>query len=517
MNPHAVPTPRQIRLQKRRAIYRCEQYDDRPYTWDGYKVSKEEELAHGQGLRGRMRPTQPPPPLAQRRPSVQYALCRAIVKRFTRLLFSARSHPSFNHVDSRVALACEAVAREVGLWAHMTKARNYGGSQGTAITVFRLYGSQMVLEALEPTWCTPTWAVEATQTVDTLEIRYQFEKTVLGDNGYPRKVPHWYRRTINSIQDIVYHEEPVEDKEPRWRIDELKSAYHGFGFCPVIWSKNIDDDDDIDGDHDFYGVEPFQERIDVLLSQSDRGTVANCDPTLVVNSDEPASSFTTGSSHTIKVGPMDKVNLLEMTGAGSKTALETVSVFRRYSLEIAQCVLDTDTGDRATATEVIRSDSPMRLAADDLREQYAKAHVVPLVCALLRAYWVIEGEPARDIDGVEVRLNGRRTVQTVKAVNDEDLAAVYAVPAALRKLTSAPSVAWPPYGDPVLDESHKAVDAVRLATEAALISPERGARFLAPYLRVNDPETLVAEVAELQKAKAAREAAEKRAGAAGKV
>ena len=517
MNPHAIPTPRQTRLQQRRAIYRCEQYDDRPYTWDGIRMTKADELAHGQSVIGRVRPTQPPPPLAQRRPSVQYALCRAIVKRFTRLLFSARSHPSFNHDDDKVALACEAATRETGLWTHMTKVRNYGGSQGTAITAFRLYGGRMVLEALEPTWCTPTWETEATRQVASLEIRYQFEKTVISTSGYPRKVPHWYRRTITSIQDIVFFEEPVEDKEPHWRIDESRSVYHGFGFCPVIWSKNLDDDDEIDGDHDFFGVESFQERIDVLLSQSARGTIANCDPTLVVHSDEPATSFTTGTSHTLKVGVLDKVNLLELTGGGAESALKTVSAFRGMALEIAQCVLDADTGDRATATEVIRSDSPMRLAADELREQYAVGHVVPLICAVLRAYWVSEKAKAVDLDGAPLRVGDRAAVQEVLALNDKDLAAIYAVTGKARSLTTAPTVAWPPYGDPVLDETHKAVDATKLATDAALISPERAARFLAPYFRINDPETLVAEVAKLQAEKAARleaEAAAKKPSAA---
>jgi hypothetical protein len=92
-------SPRQLELNRRWSYYCCAQYDARRTDWDGTRRvdSIERETIATAGfippgfydVGGQMNEL----PLKFRRPTAPYHLVRAIVDRFTGLLFSERRHP----------------------------------------------------------------------------------------------------------------------------------------------------------------------------------------------------------------------------------------------------------------------------------------------------------------------------------------------------------------------------------------------------------------------------------------
>lgn len=508
---------RQTRLERRWAHYKGRQYDHREYTWDKRHLPEDTDV-HQYEAGQMVSPSICPVTLQQRRPWVQYRLIHTIVSALTGRLFSPRANPNITHDDPLLAAAAEQLARHTTLMNAFKAARTFGGGQGTAVLAVSLISGRITFEALDPRHLYPRWQDRLNWELEQVEIRYKYDQNVIRE-GRERVVTFWFRRVIDATHDITY--KPVEVDESgklptRWVEDKDRSYLHGLGRCPVAWTQNLPCPDELDGEHDGEGVEGLQAAIDELLSQAHKGTRVNCDPTVIVKSSgDGFKEITTGADVTLKVDMHDDVELLEQSGTGTTTAIALVTHFRKLALEVAQCVLDDPSlGDRATATEVLRSDSPMRLKCDTLRDQYGRWLILPVVNITLQLVWTALSTPFQDLDGA-VKLDSRG-IPIAKVIRMRDARVVEAITKAQRQADVLEKqdfvVVWPPYGDPVLDETHKATDATRLAREAGLIDRDSAVRFLAPYFRIADTEALLAVLAsvpdpiEVAAAAAAKEA-----------
>ena len=273
---------RQIELDHYWRYYRCSNYEGRKYDWNGKEAVghlERDVIAH----KGHI-----PPgfydaggamiPLQFRKPSAPYYLAKVVVNRFTSLLFSKKRHPQIESDDPLTEDWLAGFAEETRLWANMIRARTYGGAMGSVGLGFKFVKGKPFVEVHDPRWSKPTFSDRDLLTVKKFEKLYQFTEQVLNKETREwEDAWFWYRRVIDEKRDIVWPKVLVEANEtPAWDRERSQTVEHNFGFCPIVWIQNQQVDDDLDGDADCHGIWDLIERIDGLLSQADRGTVANC-------------------------------------------------------------------------------------------------------------------------------------------------------------------------------------------------------------------------------------------------
>ncbi len=488
-------SPRQLELNRRWSYYCCAQYDARVTDWDGtprVDPVEREAIASAAFL---------PPgfydaggqlndmPLQFRRPTAPYNLGRVIVDRFTGLLFSERRHPKLAAIgDPDTEDYVNALAEECRLWMTMVIARGYGGATGTAVVGFMFLDGKPTLEIHDPRWTLPRWKDRDRLVIAAIEKRYQFPKEVKNvETGEWETVWFWYRRIIDDTLDIVY--EPVEvgdGEEPEWKRQTL--VEHNLGFCPVVWIQNLPVLDDIDGEPDILGIYDNIETIDKLLAQAVRGTIANCDPTPVmegIENTEVPSQIRKGSGNLIKL-PKGTFRYAEITGEGPKAALELADKQRAFALEVAQCVLDhPDMAGRRTATEIERIYSSMLSKADILREQYGQRGVLALVRMMVAAIRQREGRATRDGDQIV-----REAIFLPPRVDDDGKLK----PRKLGKSGAQLTLAWPGYFEPSVEDAQQATQAANTAKIGQLIDEDHASKFVATYFNVEDVPAMLAKM-----------------------
>src|ERR1700744_4144492 len=136
-------SPRQQRLDKYLSYYDCEQYAARTVAWDGSKhvgqFERDTIAMAGYVPPGFYVAQTETIPIAFRRPTTPYHLCRVVVDRFTSLVFSHKRHPRIAiEGDPKTDALVQAVVDEGHLWPIMTQVRTFGGATGTAVAGFKL-------------------------------------------------------------------------------------------------------------------------------------------------------------------------------------------------------------------------------------------------------------------------------------------------------------------------------------------------------------------------------------------
>lgn len=486
-------SPRQLKLNRYWGFYCTEQYDARSTTWDGRKVLSEierESIARTQTL---------PPgfwdpggqfdeiPLSMRRPTAPYHLTRVVVNRFTGLLFSARMHPQVRIAGSpEMQTWIEGLNKAARIWIRFALVRTRGGAMGSVATTFRFTNGRPVIEVHDSRWCTPTFKDRSTGELTSLEIRYMYPVEERDEKGILHEVLYWYRRVIDENVDILYKPAPVGDgDEPMW-VEDQKVA-HGLGEFPGVWVRNSQTDE-VDGEPDCEGEFEAQEAIDRLLSQADQGAVENCDPSLLLESDElKVKELKKGSRNAIKVERGGGGGYLEMTGAGIEAALKVADVHRRNFLEVVQCVLDNEQGERQmTATEIERRESSMHQRGDLFREQYGEHGAKPMIGKMIRA--AIKMRQVGPVDPV----TGLRQVGQVKLPPiTGDAAGVVAermLPSDVGDITDDMiELVWPDWIKRGPVDATAASNAVATARTARAVDQESAVNYLAPYFGIDDP------------------------------
>lgn len=382
---------RQQTLNRLWSWYRAQQYEARTIDWNGrtYMTPLAVEAISSRGFipPGFVDAGGQNTPLKFRRPSAPYSLARVITDRFTGLLFSEGQYPEV-HVDGDPVTEdfMRTVIDVSRLWQQMLLARAYGGGMGSVAVGFQFVDGKPIVEVHDPRWCEPQFVERSNFVLKQIEKRYQFPQEERDPaTGKYETVWYWYRRIIDAQSDTVF--QPVEvgnGDEPNWQVQA--SITHGLGFCPVVWVQNLPVQDEVDGDPDCHGAYDLMEGIDQLLAQAHRAVLANCDPTLVIETDsEMPPEIQKGSGNAIKV-PKGSAKYLEMTASGSKAAMDMVDSMRDIVLEVCQCVLEhTDVQHNRTATEVDRNFATMLAKADVMREQYGTRCVKPLLEMIFKA------------------------------------------------------------------------------------------------------------------------------------
>ena len=487
-------SPRQMMLNRLWAWYRTEQYAARKIDWNGREVQdpiEHEAIAHSAVI---------PPgfvsfgdefPLKFRKPTAPYALVKVIVERFTGLLFSERHHPSIEVEGDPVTEDYVGALVEAGrLWPQMIQARNYGGAMGTVAMGFQFVDGALEIEVHDPRWCIPTFTDRSKLKLKSIEKRYMYPIDEI-DPATDQYVTvwYWYRRVIDDMQDVMFAPVEVADGlEPVWQEDRIVA--HGLGFCPVVWVQNLPVQDDMDGDPDCMGIYELVDTIDTLLSQANKGTVANCDPTVVITTDAEMSSVRKGSDNAVKLPSGGTAGYMEMVGSGPKSATELADKYRSLALEVAQVVLDHPDVTNRTATEVERVYSSMITKADTLREQYGEKCIKPLMEMVLAA---VRKQTKGTTDAeTGVQIVGKIQLP-LKKITEED-GTVSMVERVLEEPLGVMQVTWPPYFEPMLTDVEMATRSAIAAKTGRLIDQEHAVKFVASYFKVEDVPAMITQI-----------------------
>ncbi len=479
-------SPRQMMLNRLWAWYRTEQYAARQIDWNGGQVAdpiEHEAIAHGGVIPPGFYDAGSNLPLKFRKPTAPYALTKVIVDRFTGLLFSERHHPQIRvGGDEMTEDFVNAIIEAGRLWPQMIMARTYGGAMGTVVMGFQFVDGNIEFEVHDPRWCVAKFTDRSKLKVGALEKRYMYPMDEIDPvTGQYETVWYWHRRLIDQENDILFEPALVDDgTEPEWIVS--KAVAHGLGFCPIVWMQNLPVQDDIDGDPDCHGIYDLVESIDALLAQSNRGTISNCDPTLVLSTDAEMSDIKKGSDNAIKLPIGGSSNYMEMQGVGLRMALDLAKEFRGLAMEIAQVVLEHPDVAARTATEIERVYSSMITKADVMREQYGEKGIKPLlemvlVAAAKQATGSVDEETGLTVKG---ELNLPPQIVVDPTTGEEHL-----VPRQLGK-GGVMQVQWPRYFEPMLTDVELATRSAIAAKTGGLIDQRHAVEFVAEHYKVED-------------------------------
>lgn len=484
---------RTARLARLWSFYRAANHAHKRVSWDGQEQLEDDAIItagfippgfYDAGANGAT------VSLRHRRPSAPYALARVIVNRFTGLLFSESRHPQIRVPDDvNTEDWLQGFAEETRLWARMILARTYGGAMGSVVLGFVFKHGRPALEVHDPKWCVPEFLDREEFILKSLEKRYLYQDMVRDpESGTLVQSMFWYRRVIDEQREVIWPKVPaIEGEEPDWRAHRSREVVHNFGFCPIVWVQNLENQESIDGDPDCYGTYDMLEAMDALISQANRGILANCDPTLIVTTDDELDDdLKKGSDNAIKLSAGGNAQYLEIQGAGPKAAMEQAADFEKKILRVTRCVLDDNFGGPArTEREVDQNYSNMIEQASTLREQYGERGIKRLLSLVLQAARKLTmatvDKTKPDVPRLRrntIQLPRNRTTGQARELGKGELI----------------ELDWPDWYEPSLDDANKAVDAASKALNASIIDTEHAVKFISHYFKVENVGDLVEEL-----------------------
>jgi len=486
-------SPRQQVLDKLYSYYRCDQYAARIVAWDGSRhlgqVEKDTVALSGYVPPGFYIANNDTLPIQFRRPTSPYHLVKVIVDRFTGLLFSQKRHPRITVPgDEKTEDFLNTVAEEGRLWPAMMQARAFGGGVGTAVVGFKLLQGRPVFEVYDPRWCMPKFVDRNQLVLHSMEYRYIFVQEIRDPEGNWHEVEFWYRRVIDAQRDVIYTPVQVEDTQRQIQWKELEAVEHKLGFCPIAWIQNQANQVEIDGDPDCIGIYELVEAIDRLNAQSEKGVLANCDPTVVIATDATMGEVRKGSANAIKMPSGGTASYMEISGGGIKAASDKAKEYKEMALEVAQCVLEQPDGQK-TATEVDRNYASMLAKADTLREQYGEMGVKRLLNMVIVAAKRLTTPRAEN--GAIVRATFSLAPKVEK---DEKTGKQKLITRSIGQGPYRVDLTWPHYFEPSVTDAGKAVQSAMTAKTSGLVDAATAAKYVAPYFGIEDVDSMIAEV-----------------------
>jgi len=478
-------------LERLDAYHSGRQYDSKKFNWDGNYVqgyADAADVSPGCFV-----------PMRQRRPAFKMELSRLITTRLTAMLLGEDSFPTVSVEGDREAEDyVNALVEESSLKSLVIEARDKGGASGTAVLSFAFIDGKPRIQ------CHRSRHVHVLKWADRYELRpavalkaFRYSKNVLID-GVFKKTQVFFVRLWTETSETVWDQIPADlatgnawvHGVPSYRVD------HNYGECPVYWIQNLPDSDQEDGICDTEGLQENFDEINILVSATLKGTIANVDPTLVIRQDPSVNtgSIRKGSENAIySVGGAE---YLELSGTAVDTAKKLADGLIQYCLDVSGVVV----ADPSTLSGAARSGAAMRLLyqpmvnqCDKLRTQYGQRGVIPILKGMLRAARLADGaEPGPvTVTGDGRRIQERAVVKLeprmdVSYIDDDGSKTQIVTPAERTPGTSERiTLKWPSYFRPTPQDIGVIVDAT-LKARGVLISPTTATKAIAGLYSVGD-------------------------------
>ena len=490
-------TSRFRQLDRFDAHYHMTQYQHCAYDWNGLSADQMETVSPA--LQVPTGFTQPALSLLarQKRPTAPFHLIRAVVDRFTGLLFSETRKPDVEvEGDPDTDDFLHACMDQMRFWARWREARALGGSAGSVLATVHLKRGQFVMQSHPAKHVQMLWKDRRSLEPKGALIMYAYPKEEFVRDPrtgemQPRIVNYLYRRIITETDDTVYKETAVKPGEDlKWEVEA--TARHGLGRFPGAWIQNLPDSESEDGVPDCAGIWQTCDTIDRLLAQANKALLLNMDPTLKLRIDpkeklQGAGQVTqTGSDVTLNVGSNGDASYLEYTGQAVEQGQKFVADLLQYALTVSRCVMidpEQISGAAQSAKAIEYIFAPMLEKADDLRSQYGDCGVIPILK-------VVE-DLARLHHDQEVELpDGTKAVEKIDLPPRPNGGGE-------RKLGQGGWIRldWGPYFAPTEQDNQIAVNTIVAAVTGEVLDADTGAKRVAQIFGVKDPAETLKKIA----------------------
>ena len=494
-------TARYRSLDKLLAYYESRQYENRPDWWTG-------DPGNGEIV-----------PLRERRPCIIYPLPKAAVHQLVRFTIGTEAWPTLKVEDERVPeMIRERVAKSISdviahckikpairaLMARALAAR-------TAVAVFGLRAGKLRIDTPRAQDCVPVFeGDDPCQPVKSLTWVYQYDREVEEPSGIVCK-KFWFRRDIDEIAVVEYEPEEVRiGSVPVWRV--AKETQHGFGFCPVLWIRNMPEvaDGSIDGVSIYEDQFDQFDALNFALSQRNRGIYFFGTPqpyeTGVAEDDGPEAEGRKGRSKGGPKGfsaggsaplgqvaaaarrmapdymwsyrdPNVSVALVETTGRAYEVTSKHVDDIRSRILESigvvlvnANNILTGSNGAELSGRFLELAYAPMLAHVDDLRDACWWDNILDVISMVMRIVATVD--------------LGQSRLRIPAVAEMQDLFRQFFVNSEWIPPTLTPL--WGSSFSLTAEETQKQVAAADAAHKAQLISQETAVRYVAPAFGVQD-------------------------------
>ena len=485
-------TERFRRLNRFEAHYLTTQYLHQPYDWWGLPADAAETISPSVQVPNGF--TQPALNLLarQKRPTAPYHLAKAVVDRFTGLLFSETRKPDVEvEGDPDTDDFLHAAMEQMRFWARWREARSVGGSTGSALVTLHLRRGRFVMQCHNPKNVQVLWKDRrALEPLGVLIIyRYPQEDFVTDPRTgetTARVVDYLYRRIITDQDDTVYKPVKLEPGASlAWDVES--EAEHRLGQFPGVWVQNKPVVEQEDGDPDCQGAWQSFDTIDRLLSQMNKALLLNLDPTLVLKIDPKellamGGTVRKGSDNALNVGTGD-AKYLEMVASGVEAGHKLCDRLKQNVLDVTRCVLVdpeklSGAAQSAKAMEYIYA--PMLEQADELRSQWGDNGIIPM----LRLIELM----ARKFHGVEATQGEQKVILQLDLPKKAD--------GSVRKLGPGGWIRlkWGSYFS--LTETDKQIQIGNIVSAQAggIIDEETAVNAVAPIFGVQDAKAMLAKI-----------------------
>lgn len=510
---HFSKTTRYEEISKLAAYFRGTQYDGRPDWWTGVAKQGDE-----------------PVPLRERKPCIVSKLPKAAVQQAVRFTFGAGKFPDVlvPEVKPDAALPGAAISKDdatvvqaylaelieqAALKPRIRSLMRNGCHARTAVAILLLVDGCFSVQIARAQDCWPIFRNDNPSS-ELVGITWCYEFDKLGQNakGEPETARYYFRRDITTTHDIAFVD--VEKKpgvEPEWKIDFARTREHGFGFCPAIWIRNLEEEGcegEIDGTSLYENLFDEFDSLNLALSQRHKGIhhVGSPQPveTGVDKGDGPSATGRKGGSggygpadkqpvdaFAVSPGPARKTgpdrtlsyknehakfDIVETTGKAFEAATNHVNDSRHRALEtMGVMMVDAEKvvgkGDMS-AKFLALAYAPFLGLVDELRDCWWPNALRPLLSMALR---------------ITVELKGQG-ILLARASAVAGILASRIIEFEQRKIWIEPKMvpSWGDYFSPSNDEIKVGTDAAATAKEKGLVSAKTATGFVAEYMGVPD-------------------------------
>jgi hypothetical protein len=491
-------TSRFRQLDRYEAFYATNQYAHIPYDWWGQSADQMETVSAStqvpQGF------TQPAVALnvRQKRPTAPYHLAKAVVDRFTGLVFGESRKPEVEvQGDPATDDFLKACMEQMRWWPKWREARTMGGATGGALVTWHLNNGSFQMLVHNPKHVQMLWQDRRNLVPLGALIMYSYPKEVLTRDQktgevVSQVVDYLYRRIITTQDDTVYEEVPlVAGGKLEW-VEQSKGV-HGLGMFPGVWIQNKPVTECEDGEADCHGLWQTFDTIDRLISQMNKAVLLNLDPTLVVKIDPKVyaqqGGIRKGSDAALFVGEAGGANYIEITATGVEAGHKLIERLVKNCMDVSRCILldpaaISGAAQSAKAIEYIYA--PMLECADDLRAQWGDTGIIP-------GLRIVEAM-ARKFHGAKVDLpEGKKGILQINIPRGQN--------GQVRKLGPGGWIVlkWGTYFTPSAQDEQVRVQTTTAALSGKLIDHATAVRQTAPIFGVKDADTMLVTIEEESK------------------
>jgi hypothetical protein len=419
-------------------------YNNRAFTLSVRRAALDDELYQFQKFSFDQEKSSPTNyiELLDRAPNITLGtgVLRAVVDDQAAMLFGDGRWPELESQNAETRQWLKQAIKESNLPMIMRRAVVRGSIGSVAIRLHLSKNGRIHFKVFDTVFLTPIFNADEPDQLDGVIERYLVKGEVLAADPYNYSIARdrpredfFFQRIWDETGEnwfIPYTREDMAKDGFKPVLDTERTVPHSLGFCPWVWLKNLNGDDDHpDGESTFQrGIETAI-AIDFLWSQAARQLRYVADPTLLIK--EPAapsvmgvdgvietplesggSAVVTGASQMLTIDADGDAEFLEISGDGAKIVIEVCGQLRDGLLEILH-------GDRVSRDKQVShggTDSLKALnnslinRAEELRTVYGDHGLLNLLKMVLKL-----------IKRGGVRINGKIVPKEIGATDDLSL------------------------------------------------------------------------------------------------